>query len=64
MYFNKFIYNILYMNFEVKTGGFPPIIKCQKYEIKSQQEVKKRELGGLNIGINIHNIMKSRRNIK
>jgi hypothetical protein len=52
------------MSVDIKTGGFPPLIKCSREELKTQSEVKKRELGGLNIGINIHNIMKSRRNKK
>ena len=51
------------MDILVRTGGFPPLRKCLKEEvnIRSTNTPKKRELTGVNIGINIHNILKARR---
>jgi hypothetical protein len=49
--------------FITKTGGFPPLVKCSKGEININfnSTRTKRKLSGLNVGLNIHNILKSRR---
>jgi len=42
------------------TGGFPPIIKCSKIELKLINENKNREFKGLPNAISIKDIMTRR----
>ena len=48
------------MTLNKPSGGFPPIIKCSKAELKLIQENKNREFKGVKNAISIKDIMAKR----
>jgi hypothetical protein len=45
------------------TGGFPPIIKCEKQDIKILEQNKNRQFESVKNTISIKDIMEKRKNI-
>lgn len=50
------------MTLNKPSGGFPPIIKCSKAELKLIEENKNREFKGVKNAISIKDIMSKRVN--